>query len=570
MPSSSQPSRLPISPAPSLRCSRRWCRSRSSSSSSAGAAPEGRTAWTALRASVGRHRLIATVYALGLAVALLLAVSGQLGSAVGVYGQTITGDLFPSGMPSSFAWHLACFSIGLGILPVIVGLAWALTRTVRPPGNAEVHAFACLAATITISLLLQVTNFDLRFADRMVLDRYLIYLVPIVLLGFVCAIQDRKGHLIALTVVTAVVMTGFATGAIPTEALASINADTPIQTFYPSIVSAASSLENARALLAGGTALLAAIYVLARKLLPRTTFLLAFAVIPLAVVPYLSADLFADFFHDPGWSLRPVTSGSGSEYSWIDQRVGPGTDVTFIPYPVSTDYYVNLRVWRDYEFWNKSVDRDVQLSPPGAFEYTNDTFAKLRPTFDLTTGLSSIQGGPYVAEADQETQARISGTAVAGTDGVTLIQANRPWRADWISSGLYDDGWTRPGRAVRVRVFSRPQATGGELRSLTFGIRAPDEERKRPVTVTANRGHWQGDATTSTQWATVQLCVPAHGYADATLKAPVVSTIPGDLQSLAASTGTRTGGIFISQISVADEIGGPCKSAASERRTSGR
>jgi hypothetical protein len=512
-----------------------------------------------LRASVSRHRLLAGVYLAAAAVAALLFVSGRLGATVGVYGQTITGDLFPRGMPGSFVWHLACFSIGVGILPVVVGTAWSLARLVRPPETSERHAFACFAATVTVSLLLEVTNFDLRFADRMVLDRYLVYLVPVVLLGFVCALQDRRAHRLSLAAVTVLVMAGFAVGPVPTDALMAINADTPIQEFYPSIVHAAGSLANARILLAGGTALLSVIYLAARLFLPRRTFQLVFAIVPLAVVPYVTADLFTHFFHDTGWSLRAVTSSAGSSYGWIDQRVGPNADVTIVPYPVSTAYLVNMRVWRDYEFWNKSVDRDFQLSPPGVFEYTNDTFPKVWPTFDPRTGRASVSGGPYVAEADQETRARISGTAIEDSGGVTLIRADRPWRADWVSSGLYDDGWTKPGQPVRVKVFARPAATSAEFRWLTFGLRGPDDDRTRPVTIAADPGRWHGLAGASTQWATVKVCVPKGGYAEATLHAPVVSTIPGDLASLPSSDGTRSGGIFISQISVSDDVGGSCK-----------
>ena len=118
-----------------------------------------------------------------------------------------------------------------------------------------------------------------------------------------------------------------------------------------------------------------------------------------------------------------------------------------------------------------------------------------------------------MVEADQETRARISGMVVAQTD-VMLIHAAQPWRADWISSGLYDDGWTRPGRAVRIRVFAVPSATTPELRGLTVGIRGPDDGRSRPVTMTSNYARWHGSTTASTTWGAVSVCVPVHGYAD--------------------------------------------------------
>ena len=518
----------------------------------------GRPVRRALEGALAKHRLAGVVYAVGIVAGVGLLATGRLAGALGVYGSTVTGNLVPHGVPKSLAWHLACFSLGVGILPLVAGIAWLLARLFRPPDRPEQHAFACLGATVTVAVLLQITVFDLRFIDGLVLDRYLIYLVPIVLLGFVCALRDPRGHTVALGLVTLVVVAGFAFGAIPTQALAGVNSDAPIQTLYPPIVSAAGSLGGARILLAGGTIALVLIYLACRRLLSRHTFVLVFAIAPLAVIPYLSADLFSYFFHHKGWSERAVTSPSGASYSWIDQKVGPTADVTIVPYPTSTDYLVSERVWRDYEFWNKSVDRDVQLSPAPVYEFTNETFPKLHPAFDPKTGLSTVSGGPWVVEGDQETRARISGTVVAQTD-VMLIHAAQPWRADWISSGLYDDGWTRPGKPVRIRVFAVPSATTAQLRGLTVGIRGPDDDRSRPVTLTSNHAHWHGSATASTTWGAVSVCVPAHGYADVTLRTPAREVIPGDLSTWADSSGSRIGGVFLSQISLADEIGGTCR-----------
>ena len=254
----------------------------------------------------------------------------------------------------------------------------------------------------------------------------------------------------------------------------------------------------------------------------------------------------------------PATSASGASYGWIDQRVGPGAEVTIVPYPTSSDYLVSEREWRDYEFWNKAVDRDVQLSPPGVYDYTNETFPKLYPTFDPRTGRASVTGSPYVVEADQETRARISGVAIAQTD-VMLIQAHLPWQADWISWGLYDDGWTKPDTTAHIRVFSPPGARSTELRSMTIGIRGLADNVRRPVVITANHRGWTGLATSSTTWATVFVCLPRHGYTDVFLRAPVVSTIPGDLATWPTSMGTRRGGILVSQISLGHLNDGPCR-----------
>ena len=160
------------------------------------------------------------------------------------------------------------------------GSRGSLARFFRPPGRPEQHAFACLGATASVAVLVQVTVFDLRFIDGLVLDRYLIYLVPIVFLGFVCALRDSRSHMLALGLVTFVVAAGFAFGAIPTQALAGVNSDAPIQALYPPIVSAAGSLGGARILLAGGTIALVLIYLACRRLLRGTPSYSSFAIAP--------------------------------------------------------------------------------------------------------------------------------------------------------------------------------------------------------------------------------------------------------------------------------------------------
>ena len=512
---------------------------------------------SALRSAVGRHRLLGWVYAAAVAAALVGFATHRLHSVLGVYGGTISGNLLPHGIPRSLVWHLASMAIGLGILPVVVGLAWLLAAAVRQGQTVARHAFACVGAVTAVFLLFQVTVFDLRYVDGLVLDRYLIYLVPLVLVGFAGALSDPKPLRASLGLVTAVVAVGFAVGAIQAEPLQAINSDAPIASLYPPIVSSAKSLAGARVLLVGTTILASALFVLGRRLLSRRTFVVVFSALPLLVIPYLTADLFVRFFHDQGWSMRQVTSSSGAQYSWVDQRVGQGAHVALIPYPVSTDYPVSERVFRDYEFWNKSVDRDVQLSPPPVFEFTNETFPKLHPRFDPVTGRSSLPGSAYVLESTGETRARISGTVLVQND-VMLIRANRPWRADWISSGLYDDGWTRPGTPVHVRVFARPGARKAEVRWLTFGLHSLDDAGAHPVTIVSRGQRTRVAVGPDTSWTTVSMCVPPGRFADVELTTPVRSVIPGDQATLSDSQSSRLGGVFVSQISEADDIGGRC------------
>jgi hypothetical protein len=75
----------------------------------------------------------------------------------------------------------------------------------------------------------------------------------------------------------------------------------------------------------------------------------------------------------------------------------------------------------------------------------------------------------------------------------------------------------------------------------------------------------RGVASHDTVFPGIRVCVPAGGYADVRLQASGTSAIPGDLATLAASLQPRAGGVFVSQIGLADELGGPATCPAPER-----
>jgi hypothetical protein len=111
---------------------------------------------------------------------------------------------------------------------------------------------------------------------------------------------------------------------------------------------------------------------------------------------------------------------------------------------------------------------------------------------------------------------------------------------------------------ARVRVFAVPGQRTAVLRGITFGVRAPDGVPSRPFELSSNRGTVHGVASADTLFEGIHVCVPARGYADVALTTPDASPIPGDLASLATSLRPRTGGVFLSQIGLADEIGKAC------------
>jgi hypothetical protein len=96
-------------------------------------------------------------------------------------------------------------------------------------------------------------------------------------------------------------------------------------------------------------------------------------------------------------------------------------------------------------------------------------------------------------------------------------------------------------------------------RSLTVQVRAPIDVSERPFRITWRQG--KVDAAANGQSNTMQqlsVCVPARGYADVRVSTPQVSDVGPD-QSVLEPAPYRRGGILVADISLADEIGRPCR-----------
>jgi hypothetical protein len=198
--------------------------------------------------------------------------------------------------------------------------------------------------------------------------------------------------------------------------------------------------------------------------------------------------------------------------------------------------------------------------PGDGYLYTGTTFPKLGLGFDPASGAVSISPTRYVAESDKETRFRISGTAVGVWQDVLLIDAGAHWRLDWTTSGLYDDGWTKPGIVARVRIFPAPGQREPRLRTLTIAARAPDNIPDRDLTITSNAGSWRTQTTnTDTSAGSVPVCVPARGWTEVKIETPDSSYALGSIDSLADSFTSRRVGVGLGEIALADEVGGPCR-----------
>ena len=150
---------------------------------------------------------------------------------------------------------------------------------------------------------------------------------------------------------------------------------------------------------------------------------------------------------------------------------------------------------------------------------------------------------------------RLAGTQRVYDREAYVYETARPWRATWLTDGIYPDGWTRPHRPATITVFAEPGQKQPLQRFLTITVASPDPIEPRPLTVTSNLGDWSGSIPPDTSFdRVVQVCVPPGGTGKVTVSTPAVSAVYRDPTKSALSGHVdRPAGVLIRSIALADE-----------------
>jgi hypothetical protein len=500
------------------------------------------------RRVVSEHRLLAAVYSVLAVAAVVLAATGNLSRALGTYSVTAEGNVAPGGMPRSLLEHLAPLGLGTGIVPFVLGVAWLLSSPVQDRSRAQ-RAFASIAGVAVVALLLEVTSYDLRFGAGRLHDRYLFYVVPLVLIAFVAMLLERTWKRWAIFASGGLLALAFAF--VPVISFGKFNVDSPVAYLNETLLRIGGSENGAELLLA-----VVAIVVMLLLLAGRRVAI-ALAALAIVLAPVQTAAAFTRLLGHDGTSGRPITLDQSVVFDWLDREVGSGGNVTMIPYPLLYgNYWENVAYWWNVEFWNASVRRAAVYD--GAFTGTPETFPTTVLSFDRTTGQANVSPTKYVAQAVAETRFGLAGKVIGEDRGVQLIRTAGPWRAQWLGLGLYRDGWTIPKKRGAIRIFARPGRTSPERRFVTISVRAPSDVAPRPVSFRSNESAWSAKVGTQPQSPQLPVCVPPNGYADVRVTAPRYSPIYGDPRSEASFVSyARSGGVLVTGVALADETS-PC------------
>ena len=500
----------------------------------------------ALRHAAGRvvrgHLVLVAVYGLAALALLPLGLSGAGARLLGNYAGTVQGGLVPPGLWPSVAAHIGYIIVGLGILPFVAAAGWAAIVLLRPR-RREDHAFAVLLAIVVVALVLQVASFSLRFAQGFQ-DRYLFYVVPLIVVGFVACLLDRRR--VRLELLAAGVFTAWLLGHAGYLATPGPYFGSPATAFHQVLDGRSESVGRLLGLadlqprtvvmfvaVAGAVAMVAGL----QWLRPRVTAALlgsALLVFGVAQTHYVFQRMLFD-------NQRVATGGDTEGRDWID-RVVDGADVALLPagvVPTLPDPYLVQQLWWDTEFWNDQVIDAYSYA--GAPTFT--PFPSRALTLDFATGrLAGGAAADYLVMPANDLRLRPRSTsAVASPDGhLELLRSPAPLRAEWATQGITESGWTVQPRSI-IRLFG--PATGAPAsRRVELTLAAPVERgERRRYRLSAGSARRTGSVTAAApERQALAVCVPPAGHVDVALRSDETTTLPDGTEAGLQVSAIRT------------------------------
>jgi hypothetical protein len=474
------------------------------------------------RTALHTHRLLWAVYVVGAVLVATVLILG--GGVLGAYSTTVeNGSILPAAVWWSAVEHLAVVGIGCGAVPLVLGGGWTLAAL--GSSNEGRRAFATLSLLTYVVLAIETASFDLRFGGvDVVRDRYLFYVVPLLLIGAAAALREvSRAVLIAgMAVVTAGFATATSTIAYPT--FPGLSADTPVSIVNETLIGQSGGLDVgtfvALTVVGLGVALVLALLIVPREPLAITlcAALLGFSLLMLRAEGNRVLE-------STGLTGRPLAADAGVTLDWVDAVLPEGQTAGLLAFPISTAWDLSAIRWWDVEFWNRSVTR-AYTADDGNFTYTTFPLETLR--VDRTTGsIAGTSDAPaYLIVAPGDPRLGLAGRAHAENAGFRLVAVERPYRAVWSSHGLTTDGWTVRGRPASIRVYARP-ASQPEVQRVAITLRAPAASpgAYRVSTETADRAGEISAGSAATE--TVLVCVSPRSPVDVTVTSSTSTVAAG-------------------------------------------
>ena len=469
-----------------------------------------------------RHLVLAGGYVAAAALAGGVAAFYSLGDALGVYSTTLHGSILPSGVWQAAAAHLDAVAVGCGLVPLLLGGGWMLAEVARPKHRASFQ-FAALCLLTIAALTVETASFDLRFGGaEIVRDRYLFYIVPLLLIGTAAALTDVRRRGVALGAAAMTVFFAATVHLLPFPTSPGFWVDSPARILNSTLANAAGSLGTATFVALAGACLGLAV-VLGFLLLPgRVLGILVLAfLLPFTVLT--TRKEIDSVTAGNGSSGRPVTGPPGVVLNWVDSALPGGAKAAMIPFPQSPEFALDAVFWWDIEFWNRTVGQTF-VATDKEFSYAPFPNKTLKPDWSSGLAPGTASAPAYVVFALNDPRFRLIGVRDAENIGLQVIVAARPYHAQWATRGLDTDGWAPAGKPVTVRIYS--QSRRAELVRLAITLGAPQLAPARYLLRTSDTQQHGELAPAALATPTIDVCVPAHTFADVQLTSRSDARIP--------------------------------------------
>ncbi len=404
------------------------------------------------RPQLREHPALIVACVFGLLALAAAAAFGRASSLLGSYSITARGDLLPAGVWSSAVRHLLNIAVPTAMLPLALAAGWTATA-LRDALHKVQHSYACLLLVIAPLMTLQVASFDLRFTPGgFPQGRYLFFIVPLLLVASAACLLEGRRTALPVAVAGAVVAGTIGLGKLGGPVIYWASPSSALQSAYARLLP--GSLETSMRVLTVALTLVAVALLVWAP--PRASVATVLGAL-LVLFGFEARYIFVDYAL-PLTTRTPVTIASRAD--WIDAAVPRGASVTLI-----TADYPGSDSWWDVEYWNERVDQAYSLD--GATTHT--PFPHGSWTLQRRTGLVHGSASPrYAVFAHSDVRFRPQAAPVlASTKTFELRRLPERVRADWATSGLTADGWTRG--AARILVYP-PSGTTARRREVTVHL----------------------------------------------------------------------------------------------------
>ena len=409
------------------------------------------------------------------AAALALVAAGVSSETLlGDYARAADGPLFVGGMLSRGGELLAYVGLGVAVLPLALAPAWIVLELLHPR-RAAAHAFAVLSLATALTMVVVASSASVRFGAD-ISDRHLFYVVPLLTIGTVALLFDRRPATLALAVGGVLAATILATAALadagPSVAAPTHALNTVVRGRGGQVIDALGLRGLAPAdLLAVVTVAAVVALALARRRRPGARWIAIGACSALLLVCVLATRYTLG-------AIKATQAGASQETiegrEWLDRSAPGGADAGAVLSSIG-DRATTAAAWWDLSFWNARIDRVWRL--PGASTFSQ-RFTRVAPVDPRTGRIAALDERSLLVLGRSDRRFALRGARVVGGNGpFELVRATRPYRAAWTLLAARDDGLLAAGgraqltlfgdgrRAQRVRVLLSAHATPGSTRS---------------------------------------------------------------------------------------------------------